>query len=151
MREAQWLAREVGPIPNLINDNPVANADRVFREVVLAQAETGDMPGALETIRSRGSDNWKSEVLAGVVDIQVRRGDFAGALVTARGISRADLAGEARKSIAVHQAREGDAAPALEWASHLDSPDQKAFALIGIAEGIALHQADTRKAEPRKP
>ena len=109
------------------------------------------MPGALETIRSRGSDDWKSEVLAGVVDIQVRRGDFAGAVVTARAISRADIAGEARNSIAARQARAGDAAPALEWASHLETPDQKAFAVIGIAEGIALHQADARKADPRKP
>ena len=80
LREAQSLAREVGPIPNRINDDPVANADRAFREVVLAQAETGDVPGALETIGSRGSDDWKSEVLAGVVDIQVRRGDFAARL-----------------------------------------------------------------------
>ena len=151
LREAQSLAREVGPIPNLINDDPVANADRAFREVVLAQAETGDVPGALETIGSRGSDDWKSEVLAGVVDIQVRRGDFAGALVTARAISRADIAGEARNSIAARQARAGDAAPALEWASRLEPPDQKAFAVIGIAEGVALRQADARKAEPRKP
>jgi hypothetical protein len=151
LREAQSLAREVGPIPNLINDDPVANADRAFREVVLAQAEIGDVPGALETIRSRGSDDWKSEVLAGVVDIQVRRGDFAGALVTARAISRADIAGEARNSIAARQVRAGDPAPALEWASHLEPPDQKAFAVIGIAEGIALHQADARKADPRKP
>ena len=109
------------------------------------------MPGALETIRSRGSDDWKSEVLAGVVDIQVRRGDFAGAVVTASAISRADIAGEARNSIAARQARRATPAPALEWASHLESPDQKAFALVGIAEGIALHQADARKAEPRKP
>jgi hypothetical protein len=151
LREAQSLAREVGRIPNLINDDPVANADRAFREVVLAQAETGDVPGALETIGSRGSDDWKSEVLARVVDIQVRRGDFTGALVTARAISRADIAGEARNSIAARQARAGDAAPALEWASHLEPPDQRAFAVIGIAEGIALHQADARKAEPRKP
>ena len=62
LRKAQSLAREVGPIRNLISDNPVTNADRVFREVILAQAETGDVPGALETIKSRGSDDWKSEV-----------------------------------------------------------------------------------------
>ncbi len=151
LREAQSLARQVGAIPNLINDDPVANADRAFREVVLAQADTGDVPGALATIRSRGSDDWKSAALARVVDIQVRQADFAGALVTARAISRADIAGEARNSIAARQARAGDAAPALEWASHLEPPDQKAFAIIGIAEGIALHQADARKAEPRKP
>jgi hypothetical protein len=151
LREALSLASEVGPIPNLINDNPVANSNRVFREVALAQAETGDEPGALETIRSRGSDDWKSEVLAGVADIQARRDDFAGALVTARAILRADLAGEARNSIAARQARKGDTTPALEWASHLESPDQKAFALIGIAEGSALYQAESRKAEPRKP
>jgi hypothetical protein len=156
LREAQSLAREVGPIPNLINDNPVENANRVFHEVVLSQAETGDVAGALETIKSRGSDDWKSEALAGVVDIQLRQRDFTGALVTARAISRADIAGEAQNSIAARQAREGNVAPALEWAalewaSHLESPDQKAFALIGIAEGIALRQADARKAEPRKP
>jgi hypothetical protein len=151
LRAALQLAREVGPIPNLINDNPAANADRVFREVALAQADTDDVPGALETIRSRGSDNWKSDALAGVVDIQVRLGEFRGAVVTASAIPLPDIAGEARYSIAARQARERDAAAALEWASHLESPDQKAFALVGIADGIALHQADARKTEPRKP
>jgi RNA polymerase sigma factor (sigma-70 family) len=151
LREAQELAREVGPIPNLINDDPAANADLVFREVTLAQADTGDVPGALETIRSHGSDDWKSEALAGVVDIQARRGDFAGAVLTARAISRSDLAGEARYSIAGRQARERDPATALAWASHLDSPDQKAFALVGIAEGTAWHQVDARKSKSRKP
>ena len=103
--------------------------------MVLAQADTGDVPGGLETIRSRGSDDWKSEALAGVVDIPVRRGEFRRAVVTASAIPRPDIAGESRYSIAARQARERDAAAALEWASHLESPDRKHLPLSASPKG----------------
>jgi len=150
LREARALAGEVGAIPNLINDNPVANADRVFREVALAQGETGDLQGALATISARGSNTWKSEVLADLAGIRARKGDFAGARATAHAIPEADRAGEACYSIASLQARSGDTS-AQERASELEAPDRKIFTLIGVAEGLALRRAQELKAEPRKP
>jgi hypothetical protein len=143
----------------MLASSPTASAMRPWPRSLRSPSST---PGPATRLRReplsgsrsqspRSQTYWKSQVLAGVVDIQIRQGDFAGALVTARVISRADIAGEARNSIAARQAREGDAAPSLECASRLEPPDQKAFAFIGIAEGIALHKADARKGEPRKP
>lgn len=147
LREALTAARAIGPRANFINDDPTGNADRAFRDIALAQAETGDAEGARATVAGRGSDAWKSETLAAVAPIQARLGDIPGALATARSITEPSRAGEAYSSVASVEARSGGAESALSWASRLDSPAAKAFALIGIAEGLAARSA----AEPRKP
>jgi len=61
-----------------------------------------------------------------------------------RSIPDPTRAGEAYSSIASIQARSGDADSAFSWASRLDAPVAKAFALIGITAGLAARKAEKR-------
>jgi RNA polymerase sigma factor (sigma-70 family) len=149
--DALTHARGIGPRAHFINDNPVANGDRVFREVALAQAEAGDAKGALATAASRGTDAWKSETLAAIAPIRARQGDVPGALATARSIPEAARAGEAYCEIASVQARTEGAEAALAWAARLEPPAARAYALIGITEGVAAQQAEKRAGRAQKP
>jgi hypothetical protein len=144
LREAMAVAANIGPLKNLINDTPAANADRAFREIAVAQADTGDVKGALATASSRGSDDWRSETLAAIAPIQARTGDIPGALATVRSIPAATPAAEADAAIASFQARSGDSRAALDWATKLELPTARVFALIGIAEGLAGGKGEKR-------
>lgn len=148
LREALAAARNIGPRPNMINDTPAANADRIFREIATAQAEVGDAKGAVATITGRGSDEWRSGALAAIAPIQAQRGDIPGALATAHSIADPTRAGEAYSAIASFQARSGDAPAALKWASRLDAPAARAMALIGISEGLATRRAENHAGKP---
>jgi len=148
LREATAAARNIGPLKNMINDQPAANADRVFREIAVAQADSGDAKGAVVTITGRGSDEWRSEALAAVAPIQAQLGDLPGALDSAHSIPDRTRAGEAYSAIASFQARSGAAPAALKWASQLDAPVAKALALIGISEGLAARRAEKRAGKP---
>ncbi len=137
LRDALVLARAIQVRPNMIGDNPGENADRAVREIAIAQAETGDAKGALATVATRGSDAWKSETLEAIAPIQARLGDVPGALATARSIPVPTRAAEAYGAIASFQAKSGNAVAALSWASTLEPPAARAFALIGISEGLS--------------
>lgn len=151
LREAVALGRDIRGRANVINDDPAGNADRVFREIAIAQVETGDAKGAIATVADRGPDTWKSEALAAIAPIQARSGDIAGALAIAETIPNPARAAEAYGSIASHQARSGDASAALEWATRLKAPAAEAFSLIGIVEGLAARRAEKREQESREP
>lgn len=141
LREADVHAQAVrGPRANLIGDNPAENANRVFREIALAEAEAGDAKGAVATVAGHGTNAWRSEVLVEIAPIQARLGDVPGALATAASIPDATRGAEAYRSIATHQARSGDASAALDWANRLEVPSARAFALIGITEGIVARE-----------
>ncbi len=107
--------------------------------------------GAVATVASRGSAAWKSKVLAAIAPIQARRGDIPGALATVRSIPQAAQAGGAYCEIASIQARKDGAEAALAWAGRLEPPDVRAYALIGIAEGLAARPAERRAGDARKP
>ena len=74
-----------------MGDNPAANVYRVLREIALAEAETGDVKGALATVAGHGNNVWRSPVLADIALIQARKGDAAAALATAASIPDATL------------------------------------------------------------
>ena len=149
--EALKYARGIGRRANVINDNPVGNADQVFRVIAVAKAEAGDAKGAVATVAIRGSEAWKSGVLAAIAPIQARQGDIPGALATARSIPQAAQAGGAYCEIASIQARKDGAEAALAWAGRLEPPAVRAYALIGIAEGLAARPAERRAGDARKP
>ncbi len=149
--EALTQARGVGPRANFINDDPVRNADSVFREVALAQAEAGDVKAALASIASRGSDTWKSEVLGDVAPIQARQGDIPGALATARSIPDPARAGEAYCEIASIQSCAAGADPVRAWIDRLEPQGVRTFALIGVAEGVAARKSEKRADGSRDP
>ncbi len=138
--EALTHTRGTGPRPKVVND-PYGATANVLRELTLAQAEAGDAKGALPTVASRGSEPWKSEVLAAIAPIQARQGDIPGALATARSITEPAHAGGAYCEIAAIQARANGAEAALAWAARLEPPAARAYALIGIADGVAARSA----------
>jgi hypothetical protein len=143
--DARARAGAVGPQRNVINDNPAANSERALWEVALASAEAGDAKQALGLVAARGSDSWKAEVRAAIAPIQARLGDVPGALATAGMVSEPGRAGEAYREIAAIQARTSGAGPVLAWANRLESPAARAFALIGLAEGLAARPKEGRK------
>jgi RNA polymerase sigma factor (sigma-70 family) len=152
LREAHAHAQAIqAPRANSIGDSPTANANRVFREIALAEAETGDAKTALATVAGRGTSDWRSPILADVSLIQARQGDAAGALATAASIPDATRAAEAYRSIAAQQAQSGDASAAVEWVTRLKAPTARAFALIGITEGIVACEPATPAQGVPKP
>lgn len=152
LREAHTHAQAIRtPRANIIGDNPAANAGRVLRAIALAEAETGDVKGALATVAGHGNNVWRSPVLADIALIQARLGDIAGALATAATIPDATLGAEAYRSIAAHQARSSEASAALDWATRLEAPTARAFALIGITEGIVAREPATPAQGTPKP
>jgi|GEM_PF-2478761 len=132
---------------SLIGDNPTENANRIFREIAVAQAETGDAKNALAIVDGHGNDDWKSTALAAIAPVQARSGDIEGALATAKSIPKA---ASVYAAIGRIQAKSGDADGALAWASRLEGA-AKDFALIGINEGIALRQAEKHPKDPGTP
>ena len=152
LREAHARAQAIrAPRADLIGDNPTANAFRVLREIALAEAETGDAKAALATVAGHGNNVWRSPLLADIALIQANKRDAAGALATAASIPDAMLRAEAYRSIAAHLARSGDASAALDWATRLEAPTARAFALIGITEGIVAHKPATPVQGTPKP
>ena len=83
-------------------------------ELVRAQAEAGDVAGALVTARTIPGDRYPGAwALAEVAAVQAA-GDVSGALVTAEGIESAHYRMEAMQSIGIARARGGDVAGAWD-------------------------------------
>jgi tetratricopeptide (TPR) repeat protein len=149
--DAVARAGAVGPQRNVINDNPAANRERALREIALALAEAGDAKKALGLDAARGSDSWKAEVRAAIAPIQARLGDIPDALATARSVTEPGRAGEAYTEIAAIQARTSGAEPVLAWAKELEPPAARAFALIGLAEGLGTRRKEGGATGRRQP
>ncbi len=137
LEQAAKQSRRIGPRANMINDNPARETDEATKEVAVARAEAGDVAGALAIVAGRGSASWKSDVLAAIATVQARHGDVPGALKTAASIPESGRAGETYCEIATIQAREHGAEPVLRWATSLEPPAARAYALIGVVEGAA--------------
>jgi tetratricopeptide (TPR) repeat protein len=129
---------------NLLRDRPAVNRAKAFRTIATAQAETGDIAGALATIAAEGSSDGKSTNLAELVPIQAHSGDVTGALETTRTIPNAGKQAEARAAIAQLQARTGNEAAALDWIGQLDSPDARWTALLAVVDGLLARRSATK-------
>ncbi|MHB1560872.1 MAG: sigma-70 family RNA polymerase sigma factor [Isosphaeraceae bacterium] len=135
--QALKQSRGIGPRAHEINGDPGRETDEATKEIAVARAEAGDVAAAVALVTARGSASWKSDVLAAIATVQVRHGDVPGALKTAAAIPESGRAGEAYCEIAAIQAREHGAEPVLQWATRLEPPAARAYALIGVVEGMA--------------
>ena len=86
-----------------------------IQDLVRAQAEAGDVAGALVTTRSIPDDGVREWALANVVAVQAEAGDEFGALVTAGEIGDSYFRAQAMSDIGIARAKRGDIAGA--WAA----------------------------------
>ncbi len=105
------------------------------QNLAIAYASSGEIRNALEIASTIEKVYEKAAVLLRVAVVQAREGNVKEALQTASKIALADTPFSCR-GIAEALAKTGDAKAAIEWASKLTSPSSKAYALLGIAEGI---------------
>ena len=98
-----------------------------------AQAQIGDVPGALKTAVSVGNLRGKAEALRNIVLVQAKDGDVKGALETAGAIADEKIKAQALRGIAVARAEKGDRDGALQIAAGIRDPYLKAGAVRRIA------------------
>ncbi len=88
-----------------------------------------------------GMVHWTLDAIA---KAQARKGDLRGAVVAADGFSQPSYRASLFREIGVTQAKSGRANQALGWARALQSVSDKAYALLGIAQGLAGTKSPSR-------
>lgn len=159
-QQALEAAGSVGPV---YPEEDIAARVFSLESIATAKARTGDAEGALEvtaTIEELASTtpavfshmHTRVRVHRLIGEYQATKGDEEAAAKAFREAHRATsrVPTESRASqlyyIAAAQARAGDVNGALAWATGESSPPAKAYALIGVAEGM-LDGLDARKNE----
>jgi tetratricopeptide (TPR) repeat protein len=109
-----------------------------------AQAKLGDRLAAAktfrqarQTVRVSGDERYKAEALGELAVAQSRAGDFPGAVDTADGVQDGYAQAGIWRRIAAAQGANGNAERALAWVAKQGSFIKKAYALLGVAEGLA--------------
>jgi RNA polymerase sigma factor (sigma-70 family) len=101
--------------------------------IASAQAAAGDIAGAIQTIESQKSDVTWSNIIAS----QAKAGDFTGALENARRHAESRWwRAECLLFIGLEQTRHGQEGAARVWIAREDDTLSKAYALVGLAEGL---------------
>jgi tetratricopeptide (TPR) repeat protein len=134
------------------------------RLIARAQAEAKDAKGALETAEAIEHAFNKALAYTEIAQAQARVGDRDGAAKTfEKALGFAEAASEVPAksdldryslrprllhTLASAQAEAGEEKTASEWIAKLSTPHLKAWALVGLAEGIASRQA--KKKPPTK-
>ncbi len=103
-----------------------------------AQAQIGDVPGALKTTLSVGNLRAKAEALRNIALVQAKGGDAKGALDTADTIADEKIKAQALRGIAAARAEAGDREGALQIAAAIRDPYLKAGAFRKIAVAPAI-------------
>lgn len=98
-----------------------------------AQAQIGDVPGALKTAMTIEVLPGRVEALCNIALMQAKGGDFKGAIETAGAIADEKIKAQALRGIAVARAEKGDRDGALQTAAEIRDPYLKAGALRRIA------------------
>ena len=127
-----------------------------------AQAQVGYVTEALQTVAAMTDRrNMRFAALRSIAAAQARAGDVSGALQSATAIMDGVTQISALKDIAAAQARAGDANGALGWITNYKKgpasdvlaqitgdtlPRVKAYALVGVAEGM-LDRLEAEEAE----
>lgn len=111
-----------------------------------AQAQIGDMSGALKTAVSVGNLRGKAEALRNIALVQAKDGDAKGALGTAETIADEKIKAQALRGIAAARAEAGDREGALQTAAGIRDPYLKAGAYrrIAVAPPIVRDRAGAR-------
>jgi tetratricopeptide (TPR) repeat protein len=103
-----------------------------------AQAQIGDVPGALKTAASVGNSRGKAEALRDIALVQARRGDLKDAMGIADTIADERIKAQALSGIAAARAETGDRDGALQVAAGIRDPYQRAGAFRRIAVAPAI-------------
>jgi tetratricopeptide (TPR) repeat protein len=103
-----------------------------------AQAQIGDVPGALKTAASVGNPRGQAEALRNITLVQAKRGDLKAAAATADAIADERIKAQALHGIAAARAEAGDRDGALQVAAGIRDPYQRTGALRSIALAPAM-------------
>ena len=107
---------------------------QAFRAIAGAQAEAGDIAGAMDTAHRISDNDTRARGFRSIAQAQAEAGDIAGAMETARGISSDSYyRGSAFRDIAAAQAEAGDIAGAMDTVREISDSDQRASAFGDIA------------------
>jgi hypothetical protein len=117
----------------------------VPEEIVQALIRTGD----LEEARQFAGNN--IILLRDIAIAQAGHGNVKGALQTVSAIKRYNLTVSIPplRAIAAAQVKDGEAKEALAWANTLSTPREKAYALLGVAEGLLSQKRSSSNAASR--
>jgi hypothetical protein len=117
---------------------------QVLADLAPSQAETGDLGGALRTVRQMSDEARPPRALAlmDAIDVQGRLGDAAGVRMTENKIPRNSWYNLTLQRYARALAAAGDSVGAVEAANRITVPEERAF---GLAQ-VALQQ--TEKHDP---
>jgi hypothetical protein len=112
-----------------------------LQEIIEAQITAGDLKGALELANRRGDEyqQGKAPLLIDIAVAQAKSGDFSGAVRTIDTVQYSTTTKSkftAMRAIAEAWVKSGEPEAALNWANTRTSPLQKAYALLGVAEGM---------------
>ncbi|MBI3810365.1 MAG: hypothetical protein HY284_07925 [Nitrospirae bacterium] len=109
--------------------------------IAQAYAKVGDRAAATRTFRQarqavRVSDDerYKTDALIDLAMVQSGAGDFSGAVETADGIRDVHARAHAWRIVAAAQGENRE--PVLSWVAKDGAPARKAYALLGLAEGL---------------
>jgi hypothetical protein len=136
-----------------------------WNTIAMAKIQIGDIQGAIEA-QKRSKDMGVASnhtvavdrfFLAKLAIAKARVGDVKGALQTfdaiPKGIgqsyepfARASFESQVLSAIAAAQVKAGDMKDALAWARNQHWPDERAYALLGVAEGL-IDQKGSKKSE----
>jgi RNA polymerase sigma factor (sigma-70 family) len=124
-----------------------------LRVIARSQAEAKDVKGALETADAIEHEFNKAIAYAEIAQAQARARDRDGAVETfAKALRLAEAVPDtannfdrgrtyALRGLAAAQARVGEEKAAREWITRQTEPHLRAWALVGLAEGLAARQA----------
>jgi tetratricopeptide (TPR) repeat protein len=109
--------------------------------IAQAYAKVGDRAAATrtfrqarQTVRVSDDDRYKTNALMDLAMVQSGAGDFSGAVETADGIRDVHARAHAWRIVATAQG--GNRESVLSWIAKEGSPVKKAYALLGLAEGL---------------
>jgi RNA polymerase sigma factor (sigma-70 family) len=121
--------------------------DYALKLVADAQVKAGDVSGAVATVRKIKDEGRRLYRLGELVIEYGKAGDEAAArrlFEDVRKEMEASKAGPWRHELAMLQAAVGDAAGALKWVEKIESPEERADALLGMSIGLA-HRGQWKK------
>jgi len=113
-----------------------APKSQALQSIALVQVKAGDLKGALRTARTIPSSSVKSVALARIGEAQAQAADPATPATFRDANESASGRGDLLAGIAKLQARSGNAQEALGSARAQRVPETKAWALLGVAQGI---------------
>src|SRR5215472_8313573 len=131
---------------------PTTRDPGVLRLIVRNQAAANDLKGAIETAGNIDVAFERALAYVEIAQVQARAGDRKGAAKTFDQVLGFEgMVPEVPfrvwllRALASAQGEAGEEKAAQTWIAKLQSPNGKAWALVGLAEGIAEQQAANKR------